>query len=1034
MSKLPLRWMVIGLILLLPSFLHAQEKSISGTVSSSGTPSFPLEGVSVKIKGSDRGTSTNAAGRFQITVPANATLVFTSIGYRTREVKVGSSTTLNVLLEQSESAMEEVVVTSLGIKKSKRELGYTVTEIKGQDVAQTQRDNFLMGLAGRVPGANITATSGMPGASVNINLRGITSITSNNSPLFVIDGVPVDNRTLSSGALVADRNTASSISNRSIDFGNRIGDLNPDDIESITVLKGPEAAALYGMDAGNGVIMITTKKGKAGTGRLNYSSNFTMEKVQRLPTIQRTYGRGLNGEANTATLSYFGPAYNNETPLYDNINSFFQTGTAQRHNLSLDGGNATTTYRLSGAYATRKGVIPSTRYDRLNIGLTATQKIGKIASVEANLQYINTQNDKVSKGQNSFMLGLLQWPSDDDITDYLTAAGTRKTFTALTTEIENPFFDVNKNKLWDQTNRFIGNFFINVTPTDWLTLSARIGADVYGAEYNVMYHPESNRARTFGGAYDIAQDNFKQFSGQYYATAKKKFLQNKLAVTARLGGVNFDRLSKVLATRGTNFLDPNFISMNNTRVETQRSATTQTQVRRVSAFGELTLGYQDLFFYTYTARNDWSSTLPENNNSFFYDAHLFSFVFSDLDKGGKIFGNVLSYGKARFALSRVGKDALPYRVQPAYEAQTTTGGGFSYGFTAPNPALRPEFVKSFEVGAELGFFNDRLTFDAAYYKKTTTDQIISGLRISYGSGFILKTINGGELYNKGLELTLSGVPIKKKNFTWNVSVNYNAIRSELVRLSDQISEFYDSDTWLYSNVRNGIRVGGPLTTFTGNSFVRNNAGQILINPTSGLPVTTTTNPWAIVGDRNPRYMMGVTNSFTVKNFSLSFLLDIRRGGDVYNATELFLYRNGLSNKTLDRFTPRIFEGVLNDGLQNSPTPTPNNIQITPYYNSNYYSLGFADEMFIERNIHWLRLRDVTVSYNLPNAWLKKTKSVRSARIYATATDLFMLTNYSGGDPGVNGTTAASGGSGGSGFDYGNLPLPKVFNLGLSVSF
>jgi hypothetical protein len=713
------------------------------------------------------------------------------------------------------------------------------------------------------------------------------------------------------------------------------------------------------------------------------------------------------------------------------INNFFQTGQAQRHNLSLEGGTETTTYRFSSAYSTRKGVIPTTKYDRINLGLAGTQKIGRILSLETNLSYINSKNIKVSKGQNSFLLGLMQWPTTNDVRDYLTTGGTRKTFTTSTSEIENPFFDVNKNKLNDETNRFMGNFNITANFTSWLSLSGRIGYDTYGTDISVLYHPESNRARGVGGTLDQATDKVRLFTATYFATGKKSFLNNRLKGTLRIGGSNYDNNVSTLATRGEKFLDPNFNSMNNTTATTQRSKVTLSRLRRVSALGEATLSFDDAIYYTYSGRNDWTSTLPFENNSFYYDAHTLSVVFTEFDKNRSFFKDWLSSGKIRFAASGVGKDAPPFKVKPAYEAQTTTGGGFSYGFTGPNPDLVPEFIKSFEVGTELSFFRDKLVLDFAYYKKTSINQILNNLRGSYGTGFILATMNGGELYNKGIEVSLSAIPVRTQDFRWNTTVNFSRIRSQLVKLSDQIPEFYDSDTWLYSNVRNGIRLGGPLTTFTGQSFQRNNNGDILISPSTGLPLTELL--WNVVGDRNPDFLMGFNNSFTYKDLSFSFLLDLRKGGDVYNATESFLYRNGLSAKTLDREQPRVFTGVLKDGLENTANPTRNNIQITPYFNSNFYSAGVADEQFIEKDVNWLRLRDITLSYNFPRRLLGSQKVIKSARLVVTATDLFMSTNYSGGDPGVNGTNGATGGSGGSGFDYGNLPLPRVFNFGINVT-
>jgi hypothetical protein len=435
-----------------------------------------------------------------------------------------------------------------------------------------------------------------------------------------------------------------------------------------------------------------------------------------------------------------------------------------------------------------------------------------------------------------------------------------------------------------------------------------------------------------------------------------------------------------------------------------------------------------------TGRNDWTSTLPEGNNSFFYPSVSTSLVFTELLKNSSI-TDVLTQGRIRGSIAQVGKDAPPYATNPSLVAQTITGGGFSYDFTAPNPFLRPEKVTSREVGMELQFFKNRLSFDGSYYRSSSVDQIISGLRISYGTGFILKTINGGEAANWGTEILVRGTPVKKKDFNWDITVNYTKTNSELIKLPAGVPEFYNSDTWLFGNVRNGARVGGALTTLTGRfEYAKNNKGELLISPTSGLPLQIDNAIWPVAGDRNPDFRMGLTNSLSFKGLNLNFLWDYRKGGDVFNATGLYLYNLGLHPRSIDnRETPLTFDGVLRDGLENTANPTRNNISINPYYNNTFYSASTIDQEFIERDVNWLRLRDVTLSYQVPAAWLRKNKLFKSANIGITATDLIMLTNYTGGDPGVNGTTVATGGSGSAGIDYGNLPIPKTYNLSVRIS-
>ncbi len=1004
----------------------AQVRQISGTILSEDEKR-PLQGITVANRQTNQKTQTNSAGYFTIAAQPGHQLIFTFVGFSSRTITVGDQTNISFRLEQEDKQLEQVVVTALGINRSKRSLGYSANDVKGEDLAQTQRDNFINGLAGRVPGVTIGTTNGLPGSSTSIQLRGINSLSGSNQPLFVIDGLPVNNETFNANNMV--RQTE----NRTVDFSNRISDLNPEDIESLTILKGPEAAALYGIDAANGAIVITTKKGKTGKGSINYSYNYGIEKIGRLPEIERVYARGNNGILSSTTFNAFGPRFPEGTQFYDNINNFFQQGSVSKHNLSFDGGAGGYTYRLSTSFSTREGVVPNTNYDRANISLSGTAQIFPKLKAETNLQYINTANKKVSKGANSFYLGLLSYPSDEDITDYLIPTGGRKTLVSGT-EIENPFFDVNKNQLRDKGNRVISNLGFVFDPLNWLSFTARVGVDVSNNNYFVLYHPESNRAGgTIQGSIDESNQTNRVITGQYFATGKRNFLNNKFKTTLRVGSAVYDFDDNINSIRGETFLEPNFNSLNNTTATTQRTLITRTQKRVVGVFGDFNINYNNLLYVTATGRNDWTSTLPEETNSFFYPSLSTSFVFSEFLKNGTV-GNVLGLGRIRASIAQVGKDARPYQTNPALQAQQTTGGGFAYNFWAPNPFLRPEKVTSKEVGMELQLFKNRLGLDVAYYKSKSVDQIVNNLRISYATGFILKNINGGELQNWGTEILLRGTPVQTKNFTWESSINYTRTNSELTKLPDGVSEFYNSDTWLFGNVRNGARLGGPLSTLTAQfAYQYNNAGQLLINPTNGLPLQTNNAIWPIAGDRNPDFKGGIFNSLTFKGINLNFLWDIRKGGDVFNATGLYLYNLGLHPKSIaDREVPVAFDGVLKDGLENSPNPTRNNISIIPYYNNNFYSGSINDQEFIERDVNWMRLRDVTLSYKLPSSMLKRGKIFKSATIGFTATDLILITNYTGGDPGVNGTTTATGGSGSGGIDFGNLPVPKNYNISFRV--
>ncbi len=1004
----------------------AQERQISGTILGEDE-NKPLVGVTVTNRQTGAKTLTNNAGKFQINAATGQVLVFSYVGYGSKTVTVSSENNISFRMTQEDQQLDQVVVTALGINRSKRSLGYSASDVDGEQIAQTQRDNFINSLAARVPGVTISGTSGMPGSSTSIQLRGVNSLSGSNQPLFVIDGLPVNNQTFNANTLYTQTE------NRTVDFSNRISDLNPEDIENLTILKGPEAAALYGIDAANGAIVITTKKGQSGKGSLSYSFNYGLEDVGNLPEIPKVYSRGSNGIENSNTYAYFGPKFGPNEVFYDNLNNFFQTGKVQKHNLSFEGGSSGYTYRLSGSYSTREGVVPMTKYDRTNISLSGTAQLFKNFKAETNLQYINTSNQKVSKGANSFYLSLLAFPVDEDMKAYLTPSGARKRVTTSSAEIENPFFDVNRNQLRDNGNRIISNLGFVFDPLSWLSFTGRLGVDVSSNEYFVLYHPESNRAITPNGTLNQANQTNRVTTLTYFAQARKNFFANKLKTTLRLGSAVYDFDDKTFAEYGENFLEPNFNSINNTTITTQRNKSVFAQKRVVGAFGDLSVNYDNFVYVTATGRNDWTSTLPDGNNSFFYPSLSTSIVFTELLKGTAL-SNVMNLGRIRASIAQVGKDASPYATNPALEAQITTGGGFGYGFTAPNPLLRPEKVTSKEIGAELQFFKNRLGLDVAYYRSKSVDQIINGLRISYGTGFILKNINGGELENWGTEILLRGTPVQTENFSWDASINFTRTNSKLTKLPAGVTEFYNSDTYLYGNVRNGARVDGPLTTFTAISdYQRNGAGQILVSPGTGLPLTTSFASWPVAGDRNPDFKMGIYNNFKFKGFNLNFLFDLKKGGDIYNATGLFLYTLGLHPRSIaNRETPIVFNGVLKDGLENSSNPTLNNISIIPYYNNTFYNSANIDQDFIERDVHWVRLRDVTLSYQIPARWLQARKLFRTASVGVTATDLFMWTNYTGGDPGVNGTTVATGGSGSMGIDFGNLPIPKTLNFSLRV--
>ncbi|MFA4867595.1 MAG: SusC/RagA family TonB-linked outer membrane protein [Pedobacter sp.] len=1017
-------------------FAHvfAQQKTITGKVISSAD-GLPIPGVSVKSKTTPAVTQTASNGIYSIQAKPGDVLSFTYIGMISQDKTVGSSSILNVTLQEDNQSLNEIVVTALGQKSTKRSIGTAQQQVSGAVIAETQRENFINALQGRVAGVEVTSTSGVPGASASITIRGISSISGSNQPLFIVDGLPVDNKTLNTSAFYSENSSTTSFANRGVDFTNRAADINPEDIESLVVLKGPEAAALYGIDAANGAIVITTKRGKAGAGAITYNNSFRVEKTSTVPELQREFNLGSFGSPTTDRLRYFGPRYLEGTKFYDNIEGFFLTAFTQKHNLAVEGGSDVVNYRVSTSYTAQQGVVPGSDYNRFTLMGSTGGRINKWLNVDLSMNYSYATNNQAFKGDGGPLIGLLTWPQNDNAKDYLTPAGTRRRLidgANQTLEIENPYFNVNKNKSTTKNNRIISNLGFVITPVKWLFIKTNVGIDAYNNNALVLSHPESRRGVLKSGIMDIANDNTRNINSQTLVNLTKQNITKDLTIDATVGNAIKALNSNIESLYGENFLDPNFISINNTTTTLRNAKSSIGRQRVVSLFARTTLGYKDYLYVTLTGRNDWTSTIPVGANSFFYPSVSGSFVFTEIPAIKESLSKIFTSGKLRAAYANVGKDARPYAYKPALESKTTVGGGYGYGFTGPNPNLVPEFASSYELGTELAFFNDRLGLDLTVYRKETKDQIVNDIRGSYATGYILFNLNGAKTKNEGLEISLRGTPVRNTNFSWDIMANFEAARSEVLSLPNGLPESYVSDTWLYGNVRNGVTVGYSTRSLTGLYYLRNDKGDILINPSSGLPVRSTI--FIERGyDRQPDFSLGITNTLRYKDLSLSFLLDIRKGGDILNATQSLLTQLGLSPMTLDRLEPRIVKGVMRDGLENTANPTPNNISIVPFYQNLYYQ-EMSEELFIEKDINWIRLKDVTLQYKLPASFLKKQGFVKNASVFFTGTDLFLITNYTGLDPVVNGNSAAVGGSGAQGIDYGNFPMPKGFNFGIKVGF
>ncbi|MBN9298305.1 MAG: SusC/RagA family TonB-linked outer membrane protein [Filimonas sp.] len=1041
MRKLASIFHAVMLLLLLffPFHSFSQSSTVSGTVKSADK-NEPLTGATVKVDGAPTVVQTNDKGNYLIKASVGQTLTVSYIGYATQKIKV-TSNVLNITMELAVNSGDEVVVTAYGQKRSKKELSYQVQEIKGDEVADTRRENFLNALAGRVAGATITPSSGMPGASTQIMLRGGTSIDGNNQPLFVVDGIPYDNQTLNQENIVGGG------ANRNSDYGNRGADINPEDIETITILKGPEAAALYGSDGAAGAIIITTRKGTKGKASVYYDNSFSWANVNRFPKIQTDYGRGINGISDNSStinmasisstlyLSYFGDKIAPGTQVYNNMKNFYQTGTTQNHNLSVEGGSDAATYRLSANYLTQTGTNPGTGFDKFSAKMSGTLKVSSKINILSSLTYTKTNTDKVSKGTFGSFLTLLTWPFYDDVTNWVNANGTRRYVRGTSAEYDNPLWDANKNPWSDKMDRITGNVTANIQLFPWWTAALTTGVDYYTQIGDRLVNPLSSEYVSVGGYYSIYEQTTRNISNQLSTTFRKKIndFDNRLS----FGFVNDDNRTDIQSQDGTQLYEPDFRSINNTLLASRNSMYSMSSTRKVRFWGNYNLSFRNgLANFSLTGSREGNSTFMSrkiDKDPFYnFGAASLNFVLSDLEAIKKI--TWITYLKPRVSYGTTGKGpATPFNIDPKFTPATTTGGGYSLGTTAANYNLQPERTYNIEYGAEMQFFKNRFSLDFTIYNMRSKNQIV-GARVSYGTGSVIQYINGGEVTNKGIEILANVDVIKSKNFNWRTTLNYSRNRGTITQMPSGLPTYYNSDSWVAGNIRSQMFVGAANGNLAGFISARNTNGQLLINPSTGLP-TYNAESFVSIGNRAPDWTGGIINRFSYKNLTLSFTLDIRRGGQVFNGNEFLLYHIGLSTRTVDRNKLVIFDGVLQDGMQNTTNPTKNTVMINPLTMSDYYSSVAAnpESQFIE-TVNWVRMRDLTLSYSLPSSWLKKQKVVSSASVFLVATDLFMLTNYSGADPSVSVNNASARGYGGGGIDFGSLAAPRVFSAGCKVKF
>jgi TonB-linked SusC/RagA family outer membrane protein len=1049
------------------------QTTISGKVINS-IDGATVSGASVLLKGKSTGTKTDSQGNFSIAADKGDVLIISFVDFISQQVTIKDAVFIAVKLKAIDKTLDEVVVTvAMDQKRNPRGLGFSTQSVSGKDIAETQRENFINSLQGRVAGLTVTPTTGAAGASSGIVLRGYNTISGTNQPLFVVDGIILDNSTLNTNSQGgAGIGLVSDLPNRNNDYTNRSADINPNDIENITVLKGPEATALYGSQASNGAIIITTKKAKNTSGKvlISYDDNFRFQKIRRFAELNNEYGPGSSNGIpsppaaagnNYGAFTSFGPLWVAGTPLYDNLHHFYRTGFTQTHNLGLDFGGKNTGFRVTGQYLDNNGVVPNNTYTKYNFKISNNTKIGKYINITPTFAFTNSENIKPLKGTTAnggYLLDLYAWPANNDITNFENTYGGKLTlFNANTnSDYDNPLWSAKNNYSGDYNNRYVTTLGVDITPFKWLSVNGRFGYDTYKQNGFLFSHPQSFvLAASTLGSLDNYYRTYKSYNHTITTTVKKKVGEFTARVMA--GTMWQDNETQQFSVKGTQLVDSvrggivykagNVIKTFNPRDSTQSLPSSRIRLlrnyfglpnlsvfRELAYFGEASVGYKDVAFLTYSHRFESASPIPSQNRNYHFPGASASVILSDIFPFLKK-GNILDYAKLRGSMAYTARLNDPYSNQSVFvnNQNSSVIPGFTYGFTNANPYLRPERQKTYEVGAELRLLNNAITIDATYYNTLCTDQISQGYRASYATGYILNTTNSSSLRNQGVELTLNLAPIKKKDFKWDVTFNFNHMWSEVLTLPESIgilNDFYNSDTYI-SNVRGGLIRGHSTGTITGYTYQRNNAGQILISTANGLPLVNATN--LLIGDRTPDFTLGALNTFKYKNWSFNFLWDLRVGGDIYNGTEQVLTGLGKSARTANRNTPLIVDGVLSDGLQNTSTPTTNTIVINPYFLSAYYTT-LPDEEFIQKDVNWLRLRDVTLNYRLPQKMVNRLKGFKGISAFLTGNDLILITNYNGADAAVNSNNPGTGGVGGYGLDLGSAPTPISFSFGLRANF
>jgi TonB-linked SusC/RagA family outer membrane protein len=1045
--------------------LLAQTRVISGVVTSSEDKS-PIPGVTIVVKSTTIGTTTNVDGKYTLSVPSKYNvLTFSYVGMKTKEVNIGESNTLDLVMEPDIMNMDEIVVTAIGIPRETKALSYSVQNVNSDDIAKASQTDVINTLQGKVSDLQVVSSSGVAGAASYIQVRGVTSLTQNNQPLFVVDGVPIAGAETGGDIEAATNNNFDGVG-----LSNRAIDLNPDDIESVSILKGGAATALYGLRAASGAVIITTKKGKATAGKkisVNFSTSVKFDVVSQLPARQNEYAQGTQGSWISGNKFSWGPKI--DTCAYDKTNwnnyewkdfdvdgrivsnkvgtsgavktynpyDFFQTGITTDNSIALSGGSDISTFYFSFSDNQTKGIVPNNTLHRNTFKITGDSKLSDHWKVSGSANYIITSANRIQQGNNTsgVMLGLLRTPPTFDNaagyifpSDYLLpdgsplpSAGNERSY-RHGIYYDNPYWTANENHYQDAVNRLIGSAQVDYLANKWLSFTYRIGIDWYGRK--IIDNLAVGSSTQPAGWAKRGEELSKNFNSDLFMTIDKNFAKD-FNLHFILGQNMTEQYFTSLNSQALGLVIPEYYDLNNT---TSIASQESTSDRRGAGFyGDLTLSWKSMLYLTATGRNDWSTTLPAGKNSFFYPSIGAGWIFTQLDalKDNK----VLPYGKIRISYSVTAKDAPPYSTLTPYAAPFVADGwttgltwpfnstnGYLNSSTLGNNELKPEKTGNFETGIDLKFIQNRIGLSYTFFDNLTTDDILN-VPIAATTGYTSVWLNAGSIRTWGNEITLDLVPIKSKNWEWDITGNWSKIDNKVLALASGINRLYLAG---FTGSEVDAVVGQPYRTIYGYDWVRDKNGNVLIGA-NGYP-TMSSNETAL-GNVDPKWTAGISSTLRWKDLSLYFLVDIKHGGKMWDGTRGALDYFGVSAGTLNRGEYVVFNGVMADGSKNTmKVPLSQD-----WYQSDGSGFVGATAPYVE-DAGWVRLRTVTLTYNL-SKFLKKT-FIKQLSIYFTGTNLLLFDHYKGVDP----ETSLAGSQNGQGVDYFNMPGTKSYTFGLNVSF